>query len=167
VAAAHAFDVDRSLSENDFIKSHADAAASWGTHVPLSCRLPQTIMRGGQSWPGLVRRSCLNITNQVLAAQFVASVLPGGLEAGFDQDLVGHYRQYLRHQFGTDREGSRRVLLNAIGGSLNAEAHCRRFASDLKVFDEEEDERARVLRPIVLRLIKRRAERKQGTLVAE
>ncbi|KAG7531225.1 hypothetical protein FFLO_04529 [Filobasidium floriforme] len=167
VAAAHAFDVDRSLSENVFIKSHAEAAASWGTHVPLSCRLPQTIMRGGQSWPGLVRRSCLNVTNQVLAAQFVARVLPGGLEAGFDQDLVGHYRQFLRHQFGTNREGSRRALLNVIGGSLDAEALCRRFASDVKVFDEEEDERARVLRPIVLRLIKRRAERKQGTSVAE
>lgn len=148
-------DLRETLTKEQFAEVHQQTIESWGTHLPLHSRLPQVILRGGQTWPGDLRRCCVNISNQISSSQIIARLLPGGVDAGFDQDVVKAYRAYVRSQLEADQPTYQAVLLAATGGPLRTEAFAARLENDLKVFDNI-DERMRALRPLVLKLIARR-----------
>jgi len=153
---AHAFDTDPTIEQTMLIAAHSQAVDSWGRHVPLLSRLPQEILRDRQEWPGVLRRNCVNIINQMSSAQILARLLPNGVDGGYDRDGVRAFRSYIASESETGLKGLQNTIVQARGGPLRAHAYAQRLARDLDLFEGEQDERARVLRPIVFRLIQRR-----------
>jgi hypothetical protein len=158
------------LNKATFKEVHSQITDTWGSPLTLPNRLPQTLFEndslGVESkhkdqgpWQRL-QQGLGTFVSDLIAAQIVARLVPCGLDQSdpvFDQETVSAYRSYLTTSPYPHQDVRQSKLLTVLGGCLTVEGFVGALERDLRVFEnEQEDERFKVVRPLVIRLIQRR-----------
>jgi hypothetical protein len=186
-----AADTPCGLSAEAFHKIHSETIDLWGTPVSYESRLPERLFHSGtrryinigiktsetSPWLGPwieLRRGLKDTGTTLIAAQIVDRLVPCGIdqeETIFDQDIVKAYRAYLEDPI--DHANPTKAytkLFTSLGGKLDGTAFVRNLESDLAAFkqdDTEEDPRFAALRPLIVRIVKRRTANAKAKAASE